>query len=81
MTVLWKSLLWLLRLRASCCRLTGQFPNTPQEAAAGFSRRSTRATTGAGHFQDANFSDAALKRRPREQRITLGKQLREQADS
>jgi len=30
-------------------------------------------------WQDANFSEAALKRRPRAQRVALGRQLREQA--
>lgn len=60
---------------------SAQMPATPQgKLAAGFiaavnaNDDETLAT-----FQDQNFSEAALKRRSREQRIALGRQLREQA--
>jgi hypothetical protein len=60
---------------------TGQFPGTPQgKLAAGFFAAVNSSDEEAlAAFQDANFSEAALKRRPRDQRIALGKQLRDQA--
>ena len=82
MTVLWKSLTVAALVYAlPAAAQTGQFPNTPQgKLAAGFFAAVNSTDDEAlVTFQDANFSEAALKRRPREQRIALGKQLREQA--
>jgi len=82
MTVPWKllsvaALIYALPAAAQ----TGQFPATPQgKLAAGFFAAVNSSDEEAlPAFQDANFSEAALKRRPREQRIALGRQLREQA--
>jgi hypothetical protein len=82
MTVLWKSLsvaalIYALPVAAQSV----QYPATPQgKLAAGFIAAVNSTDDEAlGAFQDANFSEAALKRRPREQRIALGRQLREQA--
>ena len=82
MTVSWKSLTVAALIYAlPAAAQTGQFPNTPQgKLAAGFFAAVNSSDDEAlVTFQDANFSETALKRRPREQRIALGKQLREQA--
>ena len=82
MTLSWKSLsvaalVYALPVSAQ----SAQFPATAQgRLAAGFFAAVNSSDDEAlGAFQDANFSEAALKRRPRDQRIALGKQLREQA--
>ena len=82
MTLSWKSLsvaalVYALPVSAQ----SAQFPATAQgKLAAGFFAAVNSSDEEAlGTFQDANFSEAALKRRPRDQRIALGKQLREQA--
>jgi hypothetical protein len=82
MTVSWKSLSVAALIYAlPAAAQTGQFPSTPQgKLAAGFfSAVNSSDEDALATFQDANFSEAALKRRPREQRVALGKQLREQA--
>jgi len=82
MTVSWKSLSVAALIYAlPAAAQTGQFPGTPQgKLAAGFFAAVNSSDEDAlATFQDANFSEAALKRRPRDQRVALGKQLREQA--
>ena len=82
MTVSWKSLSVAALIYAlPAAAQTGQFPGTPQgKLAAGFFAAVNSSDEEAlAAYQDANFSEAALKRRPREQRVALGKQLREQA--
>jgi len=82
MNVMWKSLALAAFVYAlPAAAQSGQFPATPQgKLAAGFFAAVNSTDEEAlAAFQDANFSEAALKRRPREQRIALGRQLREQA--
>ena len=82
MTLSWKTLsVAALVYAMPVAAQSAQFPGTPQgKLAAGFFAAVNSTDEEAlGAFQDANFSEAALKRRPREQRIALGKQLREQA--
>jgi hypothetical protein len=82
MTLTWKSLsVAALVYALPVVAQSAQFPATPQgKLAAGFIAAVNSTDDEAlGAFQDANFSEAALKRRPREQRIALGRQLREQA--
>ena len=82
MTLSWKTLsVAALVYAMPAAGQSAQFPGTPQgKLAAGFFAAVNSTDEEAlGAFQDANFSEAALKRRPREQRIALGKQLREQA--
>ena len=82
MTLSWKSLsVAALVYALPAAAQSAQFPATPQgKLAAGFFAAVNSTDDEAlGAFQDANFSEAALKRRPREQRIALGKELREQA--
>jgi hypothetical protein len=82
MTLSWKSLsVAALVYALPAAAQSAQFPATPQgKLAAGFFAAVNSTDDEAlGVFQDANFSEAALKRRPREQRIALGKELRDQA--
>ena len=82
MTLSWKSLsVAALVYAMPVAAQSAQFPSTPQgKLAAGFFAAVNSSDEEAlAAFQDANFSEAALKRRPREQRVALGKQLREQA--
>ena len=82
MTLSWKSLsVAALVYAMPVAAQSAQFPGTPQgKLAAGFFAAVNSSDEEAlAAFQDANFSEAALKRRPREQRVALGKQLREQA--
>lgn len=82
MSPVWKSLSVAALIYAlPAAAQTGQFPGTAQgKLAAGFFAAVNSSDDEAlVAFQDANFSEAALKRRPRDQRIALGKQLREQA--
>lgn len=60
-----------------------QFPSTAQgQLAAGFfSAVNSPDEEALVRFQEANFSEAALKRRSREQRQALARQLRDQAGS
>jgi len=80
--MLWKSLsVAALVYALPAAAQSAQFPDTPQgKLAAGFIAAVNSSDEEAlATWQDANFSDAALKRRPREQRVALGRQLREQA--
>ncbi len=82
MNVMWKSVAVATLVYAlPAAAQSGQFPATPQgKLAAGFVAAVNSTDEDAlAAFQDANFSEAALKRRPREQRVALGRQLREQA--
>lgn len=82
MNVMWKSLAVAALVYAlPAAAQSGEFPATPQgKLAAGFFAAVNSTDEDAlAAFQDANFSEAALKRRPREQRVALGRQLREQA--
>ncbi|HEX9894100.1 MAG TPA: hypothetical protein VGA78_09240 [Gemmatimonadales bacterium] len=62
---------------------SAQFPATPQgQLAAGFfAAVNSPDETALVRFQDANFSEAALKRMSREQREAKTRQLRDQAGS
>jgi hypothetical protein len=58
-----------------------KFPDTPQgRLAAGFIAAVNAPDEGAlGRFQEANFSEAALKRRPTQVRLAQNRQIREDA--
>lgn len=80
--MLWKSLsVAALVYALPVAAQSAQFPATPQgNLAAGFFAAVNSSDDDAlATWQDANFSEAALKRRPRDQRVALGRQLREQA--